>query len=611
MKTQKPSAPKQNHQQRNPMKTKPPLIELGAMLIFALIILRPVWVQAQPTTAFTYQGQLTENGNLVTGTYDMTFALFDALASGIQQGSTITTNSVAVSGGLFTVTLDFGAAAFPGANRWLEITSRTNGGSFGTLTPRQQITSTPYAITAISAGTVSGNVPATQITGTITSAQIADGAIVNADINGSAAIADSKLGTISSTGKVLNSATTAASGNTPSTIVARDASGNFVAGTITANLTGNVSGSASTATSFSGSLVGDVTGTQGATVVAQVGGLAAATVASGASLANAAVSANTVNAIVRRDASGNFTANAVTATSASSGFNGNGSGLTSLNANNISSGTVSDLRLSANVTKLGSSIDSSEITDHAIAAQQLANNNGLGSGTVPLASGSLDVFDGVQPQASVALNGAARSITLRNVTGTNNAVLSANPYGGQLQTLDENNVETARLGSSVSAGGFLQINQANTTSLGINLDGDATGTHGGGALSVYNTNGGITVTLNGSVSGSNRGQVKTEDLVMTSSTATLAAGATLAPTKGYVRVAGSGGPVTLGATTAIDDGPTTGSILILEGTSDVNTVGVPDNANTKLSGTRTLGLNDTLMLIWNGTDWVELSFTNN
>jgi hypothetical protein len=41
-----------------------------------------------------------------------------------------------------------------------------------------------------------------------------------------------------------NSATTATSSNTVSTIVARDASGNFAAGTITGNVTGNVSGTA-------------------------------------------------------------------------------------------------------------------------------------------------------------------------------------------------------------------------------------------------------------------------------------------------------------------------------------------------------------------------------
>jgi hypothetical protein len=68
------------------------------------------------------------------------------------------------------------------------------------------------------------------------------GAIVNADINASAAIADTKLATISTAGKVSNSATTATSSNTASAIVARDGSGNFSAGTITANLNGNVTG---------------------------------------------------------------------------------------------------------------------------------------------------------------------------------------------------------------------------------------------------------------------------------------------------------------------------------------------------------------------------------
>jgi hypothetical protein len=64
------------------------------------------------------------------------------------------------------------------------------------------------------------------------------GTIVDADISSSAAIADTKLATISTAGKVSNSATTAASANTASAIVARDASGNFTAGTVT--LTGNL-----------------------------------------------------------------------------------------------------------------------------------------------------------------------------------------------------------------------------------------------------------------------------------------------------------------------------------------------------------------------------------
>jgi hypothetical protein len=80
---------------------------------------------------------------------------------------------------------------------------------------------------------------------TIASAITAD-SIVNADINSAAAIADTKLATISTAGKVANSATTATSANTANAIVARDASGNFSAGTITGAVTNLSGGSAGT-----------------------------------------------------------------------------------------------------------------------------------------------------------------------------------------------------------------------------------------------------------------------------------------------------------------------------------------------------------------------------
>lgn len=87
------------------------------------------------------------------------------------------------------------------------------------------------------------------------------GSITNADIAGNAAIADTKLATISTAGKVANSATTATASNTPSAIVQRDGSGDFAARIITASLAGN----ANTATQFSGNrtiaLTGAVSGT--------------------------------------------------------------------------------------------------------------------------------------------------------------------------------------------------------------------------------------------------------------------------------------------------------------------------------------------------------------
>jgi len=93
----------------------------------------------------------------------------------------------------------------------------------------------PTANRTITLPNVTGTVVTTGDSGTVTSTMIADSTIVNADINASAAIVDTKLATISTAGKVSNSATTATNANTASAIVARDGSGNFSASTITAS----------------------------------------------------------------------------------------------------------------------------------------------------------------------------------------------------------------------------------------------------------------------------------------------------------------------------------------------------------------------------------------
>jgi hypothetical protein len=105
--------------------------------------------------------------------------------------------------------------------------------------------------------------------GTVTSTMIANNTIVDGDINSAAGISDTKLNTISTALKVANSATTATSTNAASAIVARDGSGNFTAGTITADLTGTASAAtlAAAATALATgrtiALTGDVTGTTG------------------------------------------------------------------------------------------------------------------------------------------------------------------------------------------------------------------------------------------------------------------------------------------------------------------------------------------------------------
>ena len=151
-------------------------------------------------------------------------------------------------------------------------------------------------ITGTAAGLTAGNVTTNaNLTGDVTSVgnatSIAAGVIVDADINASAAIADTKLATISTASKVSNSATTATSANTASAIVARDGSGNFTANTITANLTGNVSGSSGSTTGNAATATALATaraingvnfdGTAAITVTAAAGTLSGNTLAAG------------------------------------------------------------------------------------------------------------------------------------------------------------------------------------------------------------------------------------------------------------------------------------------------------------------------------------------
>lgn len=102
---------------------------------------------------FTYQGRLLDNNLPMTAVYDFEFSLWDALANGTQAGATQAVTGVAVTNGIFTVRLNFGAQ-FDGSPRFLQITVRpAGGGAFTTLAPRQPITSAPYAIRSLNSTT--------------------------------------------------------------------------------------------------------------------------------------------------------------------------------------------------------------------------------------------------------------------------------------------------------------------------------------------------------------------------------------------------------------------------------------------------------------------------
>ena len=106
-------------------------------------------------TGFTYQGYLEDESNPANGTYDFQFRLYGALTDGSQVGSTVTLGDIPVAQGIFTVGLDFGANAFTGDSRWLEVRVRagSSSGAYTNLTPRQALNPAPYALYASTAST--------------------------------------------------------------------------------------------------------------------------------------------------------------------------------------------------------------------------------------------------------------------------------------------------------------------------------------------------------------------------------------------------------------------------------------------------------------------------
>jgi hypothetical protein len=235
-------------------------MKMKLQCLFGLLaMLASVHQAAAQGTAFTYQGQLSANGAPANGSYDLAFTLYDSTnIPGNVIAGPLTNAATAVSNGLFAVTLNFGGGIFTGANYWLDISvSPAGSNTFTGLSPRQQLTHTPYAIFANTASNVSGTLPAGQLSGVVGNSQLANNSITvgagtglggggTVPLGGSTTLTNagvlSVTGnadiTVSTVGGAVTLGDTATSANTASAIVARDGSGNFSAGSLT--LAGNL-----------------------------------------------------------------------------------------------------------------------------------------------------------------------------------------------------------------------------------------------------------------------------------------------------------------------------------------------------------------------------------
>ncbi len=142
-------------------------------------------------TTFTYQGQLSQAGQAAQGQYDMTFALYDADSGGNQVGVTLNEAGIDVSDGVFEVLLDFGDAPFNNAPRWLEIAVReAGGGVYTTLSPRQRVGASPFAIETLFVAPGAVDTAALQ-NGAVTEEKLAEQAVTLGKIDNGAVISGS------------------------------------------------------------------------------------------------------------------------------------------------------------------------------------------------------------------------------------------------------------------------------------------------------------------------------------------------------------------------------------------------------------------------------------
>ncbi len=148
---------------------------IQASLFGLLLSLGVTAGNAQPPTAFLYQGNLEQAGGPADGNYDFQFELYDGpdFLSAISLTGPLTVTDHPVSSGQFAVPVDFGMDVFGGITGWLEVRVRESaaGGALTVLEPRQQLYAVPLAVHAL-------NVAPDVVGG----AQIADASVTSADL---------------------------------------------------------------------------------------------------------------------------------------------------------------------------------------------------------------------------------------------------------------------------------------------------------------------------------------------------------------------------------------------------------------------------------------------
>lgn len=412
------------------------------VLTLALLISLAKMASAQ-STEFTYQGRLLFGDVPANGNYDFEFALFDAATAGNQLGSTFPLSAVNVNNGVFSVRVDFGDQ-FPGSSRFLEIHVRQTGNSvFAVLSPRQAISSAPYAIKSLNAANSDNATNANQLGG-VTANQFV--------VTGDARLSDARNPLPNSAYYIQNA-------------TSQQALSNFnISGTGTANIFNtatqyNIGGRAVLSMPGSGNLFAGVTSGQANT-----------TGAFNAFFGTAAGSANTSGG--SNSAFGNFAGNANTTGSSNSYFGfGSGSANTSASGNSFFGASAGALSTGGSNSFFGASsgVDNTTGASNSFFGLQSGTSNTTGSGNSFVGidagqsntTGSDNVFFGGQTGSNNITGSANTAIgTSANVAAGNLSFATAIGAGSTVAT--SNTVVLGRPSDGVTVPGSLTVNGATT-----------------------------------------------------------------------------------------------------------------------------------------------------
>jgi len=395
------------------------------------------------------------------GTSQSTYTLGDTLYANA-------TNTVAKLAGNITTTKKYlqqiGDGANSAAPSWVQVAAADISG-LGTMSTQN---ANAVAITGGSLNnvTIGGSTPNTGAFTDVNATNVTatTGSFTNVSGNGVALTAINASNITS--GTIANARTTGNTANSASTIVLRDSNGSFGANIISATFSGD--GSAISAINASN--------------------LSSGTVANARTTADTANSAST---IVLRDSSGSFGAGNITAVSIS----GNGVALTSINASNITSGTIANARTTADSANSASTIvlrgSSGEFAAGAITATSISGNgialtainaSNIASGTVGtarLATGTANSSSYLRGDSTWAVLAAPNNGTLSmGVSGTGlsgSATFTADQSSNSTFTVTINSASANGASTVVardSGGNF----SANTIT--ANLTGNASGSAG-------------------------------------------------------------------------------------------------------------------------------------